>query len=75
MSSCARRWPEIPESELRPPRLVRGDDLIATGYSPGPAFAEMLEWVETEQLEGRVATKDDALVKLRERFPLLDHAE
>ena len=66
---------EIPESELRPPRLVRGDDLIATGYSPGPAFAEMLEWVETEQLEGRVATKDDALVKLRERFPLLDHAE
>ena len=65
---------EIPEAELRPARLVRGDDLIAAGYNPGPVFAEMLEWVETEQLEGRVATKDDGLVKLREHFPPPDHA-
>ena len=65
---------EIPESELRPPRLVRGDDLIAAGYRPGPVFREMLEWVETEQLEGRVTTKHDALVKLGERFPPPNHA-
>ena len=65
---------EIPEPELRPPRLVKGDDLIAAGYRPGPLFAELLEWVEMEQLEGRVTTKDDAMVKLGERFPPPDHA-
>ncbi len=65
---------EIPESELRPPRLVRGDDLIAAGYRPGPVFREMLEWVETEQLEGRVTTKYDAMIKLGERFPPPNHA-
>ena len=66
---------EIPEPELRPPRLVRGDDLIAAGYGPGPAFSEMLEWIETEQLEGSVATKNEALAKLRERYPLPDPAQ
>ncbi len=60
---------EIPEPELHPPRLVRGDDLIAAGYSPSPAFQEMLEWVETEQLEGRVLTKHEGLAKLGERYP------
>ena len=69
-----RKLAAIPEPELRPPRLVRGDDLIAAGYSPGPAFAEILEWLETEQLEGAVATKDEALAKLRERYPPPDHA-
>ena len=70
-----RKLAEIPEPELRPPRLVRGDDLIAAGYSPGPVFAEILEWLEIEQLEGAVATKDQALAKLRERYPLPHHAE
>ena len=70
-----RKLAEIPEPELRPPRLVRGDDLIAAGYSPGPVFAEILEWLEIEQLEGAVATKDQALARLRERYPLPDHAK
>ena len=66
---------QMPESELRPPRLIGGNDLIAAGYNPGPTFRAMLEWVETEQLEGRVATKNEALAKLLDRFPPLARAE
>jgi poly(A) polymerase len=47
--------------ELHPPRLVTGDDLIAMGMTPGPEFARLLEALETEQLEGRIATRDQAL--------------
>jgi poly(A) polymerase len=43
-----------------PPPLVTGDDLIALGYSPGPLFREILDAVETEQLEGRLTTPESA---------------
>ena len=47
--------------ELQPPRLLTGDDLIALGRAPGPEFGRLLEAVETEQLEGRITTRDAAL--------------
>jgi poly(A) polymerase len=37
-----------------PPPLVRGDDLISLGLKPGPKFGEILEAVETRQLERNV---------------------
>jgi len=40
---------------------VRGDDLIALGLKPGPKFAEILEAVETGQLEGRLRDRQEAL--------------
>lgn len=52
-----------------PPRLVTGDDLIALGYRPGPAFATILEAVEDAQLEGTVRTRDEALALVRNSFP------
>ncbi len=55
---------------LRPPPLLRGDDLIAAGYRPGPRFKEMLAAVEDAQLEGRIRTREEALALVRERFPL-----
>jgi poly(A) polymerase len=54
---------------LRPAPILRGDDLIAAGYRPGPAFKEILAAVEDAQLEGRIAGKEDALAFVRERFP------
>ena len=47
---------------LHPPRLISGDDLIAAGYQPGPAFSKALEAVETAQLEGAIQTYEEAMV-------------
>jgi putative nucleotidyltransferase with HDIG domain len=56
---------EFGEEELRPPRLLTGKDLIAEGYKPGPAFAKALSAVETAQLEGQIATRQEALAIVR----------
>jgi poly(A) polymerase len=56
---------ETPPEEVRPPRLVSGDDLKALGLSPGPLFGKILAAVEEAQLEGRVKTREEALDLLR----------
>ncbi len=61
---------ETPPETVRPTPLLRGDDLIAQGYSPGPIFKEILQAVEDTQLEGRVHTSAQALSLVVERFPL-----
>ncbi len=61
---------ETPPETVRPAPLLRGDDLIAQGYSPGPIFKEILQAVEDAQLEGRVHTPTQALSLVVDRFPL-----
>ena len=61
---------ETPAEEIRPAPLLRGDDLIARGYTPGPIFKEILRAVEDAQLEGSVHTSAEALNLVLERFPL-----
>jgi poly(A) polymerase len=48
--------------------LLRGDDLIALGFKPGPEFGEILEAVETRQLEGSLRTADEALEWVKKRY-------
>jgi poly(A) polymerase len=60
---------EIPPEEIRPAPLLRGDDLIAQGYSPGPIFKEILQAVEDAQLDGKIHTPAEALSLVIERFP------
>ena len=64
-----RKLDELPEEQLRPPRLLTGDDLIAAGYEPGPQFQKMLSDVEDAQLEGRLTSPDEALSYVHERYP------
>jgi poly(A) polymerase len=52
---------ETPPTEVRPPRLVNGEDLIRLGLAPGPAFRKILEAVEEAQLNGTLGTKERAL--------------
>jgi len=59
---------ELGEEQIRPKLLVTGADLIAAGYRPGPAFKAMLEAAEDAQLEGTVATREDALRLIAENF-------
>jgi len=61
---------ETPPDKVRPTPLLRGDDLIAQGYSPGPIFKEILQAVEDAQLEGRLHTSTEALSFVVVRFPL-----
>jgi poly(A) polymerase len=62
---------ETPPAEIKPAPLVRGQDLIAQGYTPGPLFKQILQVVEDAQLEGRLHTREDALRLIVEQFPLL----
>ena len=52
---------EFANEPIIPPPLVRGEDLIALGLKPGPKFGEILEAVETRQLEGELTSHEEAL--------------
>jgi tRNA nucleotidyltransferase/poly(A) polymerase len=52
---------EFAAEPLIPPPLVTGRDLIKLGLKPGPRFKEILEIIQTEQLEGRILTREGAL--------------
>jgi poly(A) polymerase len=52
---------QTPPEAVRPPRLITGTDLAALGLSPGPRFREILTAVEEAQLEGQIATQEEAL--------------
>lgn len=56
---------ETPPEEVRPPRLVTGHDLKALGLQPGPVFGEILNALEEAQLEGKLKTREEALVFLQ----------
>ncbi|HTR49019.1 MAG TPA: CCA tRNA nucleotidyltransferase [Verrucomicrobiae bacterium] len=57
---------ETPPEQVRPPRLLTGDDLIALGAKPGPAFKAVLDAVEDAQLNGRIGTREDAVRMARD---------
>ncbi|MBW0000300.1 MAG: CCA tRNA nucleotidyltransferase [Verrucomicrobia bacterium] len=52
---------EFAAEPLIPKPLITGHDLIAMGLTPGPRFREILDAVQTSQLEGDTRTKADAL--------------
>ncbi|MCB1228459.1 MAG: CCA tRNA nucleotidyltransferase, partial [Verrucomicrobiales bacterium] len=62
---------EFSQQPLVPPRLITGADLIARGWQPSAMFRDILEQVETLQLEGSLKDRDSALAWL----DALPHAE
>jgi len=59
-----------PPAQVRPPRLLSGDDLKDLGYTPGPEFQKILATLEDAQLEEAVQTRDQALEFVRRHYPL-----
>lgn len=55
------RFAELAGTEVAPTPLITGDDLVAAGMTPGPAFKRVLEAVYDAQLEGRVGTRAEAM--------------
>jgi poly(A) polymerase len=64
------RFFSMPEALVRPKPLITGRELIAAGYPPGMRFREMLRAAEDAQLEGTVATAEEALKLVRGKFPM-----
>ena len=63
---------ELGEEQIKPKLLLTGEDLIAAGYKPGSAFKAMLLAAEDAQLEGSIATREEALRLIAERFGAAD---
>lgn len=57
---------EFGAEEISPPPLVRGGDVLALGIAPGPRVRQLLQAVEEAQLEGTLATREEALGMLRQ---------
>jgi poly(A) polymerase len=60
---------QTPPAEVRPERILTGDDLMRLGYKPGPRFSEILRAVEEAQLEGDLGNLPDAEEFVRRHFP------
>ena len=63
---------EFANEPIIPPPLVRGNDLLALGLKPGPKFGEILEAVETRQLEGAFRDREEALEWVKKEFLVMD---
>ncbi|MDP9003835.1 MAG: CCA tRNA nucleotidyltransferase [Verrucomicrobiota bacterium] len=59
---------EFANEPIIPPPLIRGDDLLALGMKPGPKIGEILEAVETRQLEGALRDREEALAWVKAEF-------
>ena len=58
---CRHKLEEFKEEEIHPEPLLRGRDLLALGFSPGPAFSDILKQVEEAQLGGELNSREQAL--------------
>jgi poly(A) polymerase len=65
---CREVLEEISQEEMRPPPLLTGHDLIDMGFRPGPIFSEILEAVEEAQLDGDIATTEEARKWVMEHY-------
>jgi putative nucleotidyltransferase with HDIG domain len=60
---------EFANEPLIPERLVTGADLIALGWQAGPELGALLTEIQTQQLEGKLTDRAEALSWLEERLP------
>jgi poly(A) polymerase len=59
---------ETPPEQVRPERLLTGDDLQGMGFRPGPLFREILGALEEVQLEGEIKSREEAEEYVQKRF-------
>ncbi len=51
----------LPVEELDPPPLLSGGDLVQQGHKPGPLFSSLLSRIRSAQLDGEIATPEQAI--------------
>lgn len=62
---------QTPAAEVRPQRILTGNDLLRMGYAPGPQFSAILRAVEDAQLEGQIENLGEAESYVRQYFPAI----
>ncbi|HUA33356.1 MAG TPA: HDIG domain-containing protein [Candidatus Binataceae bacterium] len=65
---CHRARTTMSAAEIRPPRLIGGNDLIGLGFAPGPRFKAILKDVEDQQLDGVLTSREAALDYVRSQY-------
>jgi poly(A) polymerase len=65
---CKQKLEEFKEEEIHPAPLLRGQDLLALGFTPGPGFGEILKQVEEAQLGGELSSREQALAWVAQRY-------
>jgi poly(A) polymerase len=63
-----RTLEQTPVEEMRPVRLLTGNDLQSLGYQPGPLFSKILRSLEDAQLEGQVRSREDAIAFIAKHY-------
>jgi poly(A) polymerase len=66
---------ETKPEEVRPARLLSGNDLKGLGFRPGPSFKEILDAVEEAQLNGKIGTHEEAVAFVERTFASLRSTE
>ena len=56
-----RTLEQTPAEDIRPVKLLTGNDLQNLGYQPGPLFSKILRSLEDAQLEGLVRSRAEAI--------------
>jgi poly(A) polymerase len=59
---------KTPPEVVRPPRLLTGSDVLEMGFSPGPVVGKILAAVEEAQLNGELATAQEAKSFIERHF-------
>ena len=57
-----------PPEVVRPARLVTGEDVLGLGYKPGPIVGKILAAVEEAQLNGKLASREEAISFVHSKF-------
>ena len=57
---------QLTPAQINPPELIGGRDLIQLGMRPGPQFKALLDSIRDAQLNSEIATRDEALERLRQ---------
>jgi putative nucleotidyltransferase with HDIG domain len=57
-----------PPEVVRPARLMTGEDVLGLGYKPGPIVGRILAAVEEAQLNGELASREEAISFVDSKF-------
>jgi poly(A) polymerase len=63
-----RTLEQTPVEEIRPAKLLTGNDLQNLGYQPGPLFSKILRSLEDAQLEGLVRSREEAIAFVTQHY-------
>jgi putative nucleotidyltransferase with HDIG domain len=65
---CKQKLTELKKEEIHPKPLLRGKDLIAMGFTPGPIFHEILRQLEEAQLGGELLSRAEAIAWVHKNY-------